>query len=218
MKFRHPLNQIMRSCIFLLPMALSTFVFAETIQESETWSYHKEWDKLTNRNYSLARSPLPKRGLYDNIRMDLICKDDKLQFAVDANSLITSQGRVFDFEYQIDKNNPVTLSMQTYPDSKRRGYTDDQVERIAEALLSGQSIFIRIYTLIRTVLTAAAPLDGAAQPVQQVLADCGVVLQGRAQTQAAYSLTDFERDFQKLSETQQRQVMDKLKAILNTLP
>ena len=143
-----------------------------------------------------------------------MCKDNKLQFAVDANSLITSQGRAFVFEYQIDKNSPVVIQMRTYPDTKRRGYTDEQVERIVEDILSGQSIFIRIHTLIRTVLSGAIPLHDAAQPIQQVLADCGVVLPGKSEAQPAYGLDDFERDFKKLSPEQQRQVLGKIKEIL----
>ena len=104
--------------------------------------------------------------------------------------------------------------MRTYPDTKRRGYTDEQVERIVEDILSGQSIFIRIHTLIRTVLSGAIPLGDAAQPIYQVLADCGVILPGKADVQPTYRLEDFEKDLKKLAPEQQRQVLDKIKEIL----
>lgn len=214
MKYYRLLCQAVTSSVLLLLSLSSPYALAETVEELNAWTYHKEWDKLSNLNYSLARSPMPKRALYDNLRLELICKNKQLEFAVDAKSLITSQGKVFDFDYQIDKNDPVSIKMKTYSDSKRRGYTIEQVEQIAEDLLSGQSAFIRIQTLISTVLSAAIPLNDAAQPMQQVLTDCGVTSLGNADARSAYSLADFERDFNKLSLEQQRQTLDKIKEMM----
>lgn len=157
---------------------------------------------------------MPKGSGYDNLRMELICKNNKLQFAVDAKSLITSQGKVFDFDYQIDKNNPVSIQMKTYSNSKRRGYTDEKAEQIAEDILSGQSVFIRIHTLISTMLSAAIPLNDAVQPIQHVLTDCGIVSPNKGETRPAYNLTDFERDFKQLSPEQQRQTLDKINELM----
>ena len=56
----------------------------ETDQEMETWAYHKEWDKLNNLSFSLARSPMPKRGLYDDIRLEIICEDNNLQLVAET--------------------------------------------------------------------------------------------------------------------------------------
>ncbi|MGR9045535.1 MAG: hypothetical protein ACU83N_09580, partial [Gammaproteobacteria bacterium] len=207
MKHSRLICRLMIRAISLSLIAGPAVALAETVQESNTWTYHKEWDKLNNLSYSLARSPLPKRGLYDNLRLEILCKDHRLQFAVDANSLITSQGRSFEFEYQVDDNNPVFIQMRTYPDTKRRGYTDNQVEQTVEDLLAGKSVFIRIQTLIKTVLSAALPLHDAAQPVKQVLADCNRALPGGEDLPPAYSLDDFERDFQQLSEERQRQAL-----------
>jgi hypothetical protein len=185
----------------------------ETDQEIETWAYHKEWDKLNNLNFSLVRSPMPKRGLYDDIRLEIICEDQKLQLVAETSSLITSQNREFDFEYQIDKKPPVAIKLRTFKDNKRRGYTNEQVDRIIGEFLSGQSAFIRINTIINTVLSADISLKDASEPVQQVLADCGIV-KDKTTTQQAYSLAEFERDFAKLSLEQQRQVLDKIKNIM----
>jgi len=91
----------------------------ETDQEMETWAYHKEWDKLNNLSFSLARSPMPKRGLYDDIRLEIICEDNKLQLVAETSSLITSQNREFDVEYQIDKTTPVTIKLRTIKDNNR---------------------------------------------------------------------------------------------------
>ena len=142
----------------------------ETDQEMETWAYHKEWDKLDNLNFSLVRSPMPKRGLYDDIRLEIICQNKKLQLVAETSSLITSQGREFDFEYQIDKKPPVVVKLRTYKDNKRRGYTEEQVDRIVREFLSGDSVFIRINTIISTVLTADIPLKDASGPIHEVLA------------------------------------------------
>jgi hypothetical protein len=185
----------------------------ETDQEMETWAYHKEWDKLNNNNFSLARSPMPKRGFYDDIRLEIICQDKKLQLIAKSSSLITSQGREFDFEYQLDKKPSVAIKMRTFKDSKRRGFTEEQVDRIAGEFLSGQSVFIRINTIISTVLSAEFPLKDATGPIQQVLADCGIA-QGKPSTQQAYSLAEFEQDFARLSIEQQGQVLDKIKKIM----
>lgn len=185
----------------------------ETDQEIKTWAYHKEWNKLKNLNFSLVRSPMPKRGLYDDIRLEIICEDQKLQLVAKTSSLITSQNREFDFEYQIDKKPPTTIKLRTFKDNKRRGYTDEQVDRIIAEFLSGQSVFIRINTIISTVLSANISLKDVSGPVQQVLADCSVV-KDKTTAQQTYSLTEFERDFAKLSPAQQGQVLDKIKNIM----
>ena len=214
MKYDRLLCQTLIRSILVILASSPAIVLAETVTELNAWTYHKEWDKLSNLNYSLARSPMPKRSGYDNLRLELICKNNRLQFAVDAKSLITSQGKAFDFDYQIDNKNLVPIQMKTYPDSKRRGYTGDQVERIAEDILSGQSVFIRVHTLISKVLSAAIPLNDAAQPIQQVLADCGTASTSKGEAVPAYSLADFERDFKRLSPEQQRQTLDKLKELM----
>ena len=147
---------------------------AETNQEMETWSYYKGFDKLNNVDFSYARSPIPKLNRYDNIRLEIICKDNKLQLVAQTGGLITSQGREFDVEYRIDKKPPVTIKLRTFKDNKRRGFTDDQVERIVNEFLSGQAVFIRISTIISTVLAAEISLKDAAEPIQHVLTDCGI--------------------------------------------
>jgi len=159
-------------------MASATSVVAETLQEVNSWTFHHEWDKLNNAKYTLARSPLPPRGLYDRLRMDIVCKENKLQFVLDANSLLASKDRDFEFEYKIDKRTPVTITMRGNSD-RRHGYTDENVDKIAQDMLNGQTIFIRAHTMIRTVLVSLISLEGAEQPIQQVLIDCGVTLPGK---------------------------------------
>lgn len=62
---------------------------------------------------------------------------------------------------------------------RRHGYTDENVDKIAQDMLNGQTIFIRAHTMIRTVLVSLISLEGAEQPIQQVLIDCGVTLPGK---------------------------------------
>ena len=133
---------------------------------------------------------------------------------IDADSLIASQNSAFDFEYQIDKKPPVTLQMNTFKDSKRRGYTEEQAKRIADDLLTGQSIFIRVNTMIRTVLSAAMPLENAAEPIKHVVNDCGLSASDNATDKPAYSLNEFEQEFNKLPSDQQQQVLGKIKQII----
>jgi hypothetical protein len=178
-----------------------------------SWSYHRESDRLTNKTYSYALSPLPSRGLYDNIRLRILCKDNVLQAVIDADSLIASQDSRFDFEYQIDKNPSVTVPMKTFKDSKRKGYTEENAKRIVDDLLTGQSIFIRINTMIRKVLSAAMPLENAAGPIKQVIGDCGLSLADKA-ADSGYTLSQFEQEFSKLPPEQQQQILNQLKQII----
>jgi hypothetical protein len=175
------------------------------------WSYHQESDSLTNQTYSFAQSPLPRPGLYDNIMLEIVCKENKLQAVIDADDLIASQNSSFDLEYQIDKKSPVPVPMKTFPDSKRKGYTIEFAKRIADDMLTGQAIFIRVNTMIRTVLSVSIPLDNAAEPIKHVFADCGLGLSDR---EPVYSLVEFEKEFSRLSSEQQQQVLLKIKQLI----
>jgi hypothetical protein len=181
---------------------------------ANTWSYHQESDRLNNRTYSFVESPMPLHELYDDLRLEIICKDNVLQVVLNADSLIASQDSVFNLEYQIDKNPPNTFPMRTFKDSKRRGYTEDQARRFIDDLFTGKAIFIRVNTLIRKVLSAELPLDNAAQPINHVMSDCGQGLITNPANNPVYTLGDFENDFNKLSSDQQQQVLNKVNKII----
>jgi len=204
-----PYNKTAKALILALLFFCPFNVFA-----ANTWSYHQKNDQLSNRTYSFARSPLPIRGLYDNLRLEIVCKDNTLQVVIDADSLVASQGSAFDFEYQIDKNSPVTIQMKTFKDSKRKGYTEDYAKRIVDDILTGQSIFIRVHTMIRKVLSAAIPLENAAEPIKHVVTDCGLSVSDNAVNESAYSLAEFEQEFAKLPPEQQQLVLSKIKKII----
>jgi hypothetical protein len=182
---------------------------------ANNWTYHQENDRLTNLSYSFARSPMPRTDLYDDLRLDIACKENKLQVMVEADVLIASQGSAFEVEYQIDKHAPVKIQMRTFPDSKRKGYTEEQAKQMGDAILSGQSIFIRVNTMIRRVLSGEMPLNDATAPIKQVYTDCG--LADDDVNTAEYSLVKFTEDFSKLSLEQQREVLAKLKSMMTSL-
>ena len=184
----------------------------------DNWSYKQDRDALTNQTYSFAESPLPPSGLYDYIRMEIVCRENTLQAVVDADSLITSQGRSFNFEYQIDKKAPVSLQMKTFNDSKRRGYSEEQAKRIADDMLAGQSLFIRVNTMLGSVLSGKISLANAAEPIKKVFSDCGIsASDNNTREQPAYTLADFEQDFNKLPPERQQQVLDRIKTIIMEL-
>ncbi len=193
------------------------FFYSFNVLADNTWNYLQKSDPLSNRTYSLAQSPLPTRGLYDNLRMEIVCKDNVLQVTIDADSLIASQGSGFNFEYQIDKNSPVTIQMKTFTDSKRKGYTEQYAKRIVNDILTGQSIFIRVNTMIRKVLSAAMPLENAAEPIKHVVSDCGLNSSVEVPKEQTYSLAEFEREFGKLSPDRQQQVLVKIKQIMDSI-
>jgi len=196
------------SVVFLLP----TNALA-----ANAWNYVQESDRLNNRSYSIARSPLPRHDLYDNMRLEVVCKDNALQVTIETDSLIASQDSRFGVEYQIDQKPPVNIQMTTFKDSKRRGYTNENAQAIATQMLAGKAIFIRVNTLIREVLSGSIPLDDATKPLTQVLADCGIAASGNSVVEKSYSLEAFQQDFAKLNAEQQQQLLDKIRKLLTEM-
>jgi len=197
------------------PIILAPLIFCSfDALADNSWSYHQESDRLTNRTYSFARSPMPTRGIYDDIKLEIVCKDNNLQVVIDADSLIASQNSAFDVEYQIDKKTPVTIQMRTFKDSKRKGYTDEYAKRIADDILTGQTIFIRVQTIIKKVLSGSMSLENTAEPIKRVFADCGLTVADNVASESAYSLAEFEREFNKLAPEQQQQVLGKIRKMM----
>lgn len=185
---------------------------------ADGWHYQQLSDPLTNQSYSLAQSPRPDRNLYDNIKLQIVCKQQQLQAVVEAESLIESQNSPFVVDYQIDQGDAVKLTFTTFADAKRRGYTNEDAKRIADDLLAGKKVFVRIYTLIKKVLSAEMLLDDAQPAIAKVFADCGVAANTNGNAAMAYGLGQFEQDFAKLNPQQQLQVLAKIKKIMMELP
>ncbi|MEY3107199.1 MAG: hypothetical protein RIT35_1377 [Pseudomonadota bacterium] len=212
MNHRHFLKPHALSKITALLLACSCHAWADN-----NWSYHQNSDSLTNQTYSFAQSPLPRPGLYDDMMLEIICQENKLKAIIEAEDLITSQGNRFNVEYQIDKKTPVNIQMKTFADSKRKGYTEEFSVRLAEDLLTGQSVLLRINTMLRTVLTISIPLDNAVEPIKKVFADCGLSFSDKNNNKPNYSLSDFEQDFGKLSLEQQKEVLNDIKKVMPTI-
>jgi hypothetical protein len=212
MNHRHFLKPHALSKITALLLACSCHAWADN-----NWSYHQNSDSLTNQTYSFAQSPLPRPGLYDDMMLEIICQENKLKAIIEAEDLITSQGNRFNVEYQIDKKTPVNIQMKTFADSKRKGYTEEFSVRLAEDLLTGQSVLLRINTMLRTVLTISIPLDNAVEPIKKVFADCGLSFSDKNNNKPNSSLSDFEQDFGKLSLEQQKEVLNDIKKVMPTI-
>ncbi len=196
---------------------ISTLSSTPTLYADSGWRYQQQSDDLNNQTYSVAQSPLPKPGLYDNIMLSLVCKDHILQSVIETDDLIASQGSRFTLEYQIDKQAPVTLTLKTFPDSKRKGYTETDAKQMAEALLSGQAVFIKVNTMIKTVLSISINLDNASTPIKKVLEDCASLTTSSQQTPSTnnYSFKDFEADFKQLTANQQQKILPQLKQLIS---
>lgn len=190
-------------------------LLALNAEADNNWRYHQENDRSTNLSFSFARSPMPRTDLYDDLRLDIACKDKKLQVIVEADALIASQGSAFEMEVQIDKQTPLKVLMHTFPDSKRKGFTEAQAKQISDALFSGQTVFVRVNTMIRRVLSGEMPLTDAATPIKQVYADCGVNVETTPSTD--YSLTQFITDFNQLPIEKQRVVLDGLHGVMSSI-
>ncbi|MDD5271179.1 MAG: hypothetical protein PHU14_00540 [Methylovulum sp.] len=193
----------------LLALLVGSKAFAANV-----WNYQQETDRLSNQSYSYALSPLPRRDLYDELRLEVVCRNKQLQVTLTADELIASQGSKFDISYQIDQSPPVALQMTTFPDSKRKGYTDSQAQQIINALLTGKdTIFLRVSTLTRKELAGAITLDGMMPIVQKVLGDCSGMTDKPAA--ANYDFKAFQQDFDKLSVGQQKQLLSQIKLLLD---
>lgn len=212
MNHRHFLKPCTLSQLIALLLACQSDVWADN-----NWSYHQNSDSLTNQTYSFAQSPLPRPGLYDDMMLEIICQENKLKAVIEADDLITSQGNRFNVEYQIDKKTPVNIQMKTFADSKRKGYTEEFSIRLAEDLLTGQAVLMRVNTMLRTVLTISIPLDNAAEPIKKVFADCGLSLSDKNTRKSDYSLSDFQQDFGKLSLEQQQELLSNIKKLMPTI-
>ena len=213
MKLKTRLFKHFLQILCIVALSLQTAV----AQDFHTWSYHRNRDHLANLEYTLARSPLPKRGKYDLIRLEIVCKANQLQLVVDSNSLITSQNQPFDFDYRIDKQALVTIEMRTFSDTRRRAYNDEHALAFAEALLNGKSVFVRIHTMLKNILSGAMPLDDAREPITRVLADCGIQRSDLSNETEDYDLNEFERDLKRLPTTQQRQLLNRIRQMIKEL-
>lgn len=193
----------------LLSLPIKTFAANE-------WVYQQESDRLTNQTYSLVLSPLPRRDLYDELKLEIVCQNKKLQVDVIADNLIASEGSKFDISYQIDQNPPIALQMTTFPDSKRKGYADTQARQIIDGILAGKdTIFLRLTTMTRKDLAGAIALQGAKEPLLKVLNDCGAEGVPKSEdTPTDYDFYAFQQDFGKLSIVQQKQLLAKIKQLM----
>ena len=117
-------------------------------------------------------------------------------------------------DYQIDKMPAITIAMKTFPDSKRKGYTEEFAKQLAGDLLAGQTLFIQVNTIIRTVLSSSMPLTNAELTIKQVLADCNLSTVNGKATASTYSLSEFEQSFRQLPLDKQQRVLAELKKIM----
>lgn len=190
------------------------------------WNYQRETDVVNNQTYSVAMSPMPRRDLYDELKLEVVCRNRQLQVDLTADNLIASQGSQFDISYQIDQTPPVGLQMTTFPDSKRKGYTDTDAQTLIKAMLAGkESIFLKVLTMTRKELAGSIPLAGASEVLQKVVSDCAAGAAIAAadphpkplETAADYDFKTFQQDFNKLSVGQQRQLLSQIKQLLEDM-
>lgn len=198
-------------------LMMALMAYASQGLAANTWSYLQDTDRLTNLGYSYALSPMPRRDLYDDLKLEVVCLNKVLQVNVNAENLITSQNKTFELAYQIDREPPVPLQMKTFPDSKRKAYVDGPMAlAMIDRLLAGkETVFLRITTITKKVLSGAISLKEAGQPIRQVLADCGVGVGDNSAVAAdAYDWASFEQDFKKLSADQQKQLLKQIQTWL----
>ncbi len=198
--------------LLLLLVSLAT-----TAVSAESWQYHQDVDRLSNEAYSSVTSPTLPRGLYDDLKITIMCRQQSLQVIIDSDSFIASQDRQFEMEYQLDKQAAVTLVMRTFPDSKRKGVNTTEAKALFDGMLISQDkLYIRVKTMLKEVLTATFPLNDAHQALEKILSDCRPTAVGDS-TNTAFSLRDFEHALKQLPIDQQQHLLNTIKNLLTTM-
>lgn len=178
------------------------------------WRFLQENDALNNRVISSAHAPRPQSGVYDNIKLTVVCSDNKLRVELSSDVLIASQGSLFDVEYQIDKTAPVKVRMRAFPDSKRKGYTEEFAKSILDGMLQGQTLLLKVNTMIGKVLSAGIALQDSSGALNQVINACA---DAAPQAASAYSFENFQQEFTALSAERQQQALQKMRVLMQEL-
>ena len=75
---QHPIgNQRQLAQLIALLITLPITAWADN-----GWNYQQKNDSLSNETYSLAQSPLPRPGLYDDMMLSIVCREGKLQAVI----------------------------------------------------------------------------------------------------------------------------------------
>lgn len=201
--------------LYLFSRIIGLWIIATVGYAENTWTFRQDNDPLNNRVITTVVAPRSLDGVYDNIKLSVLCSDNKLQVVLNSDALIASQGSFFDVEYQIDKNAPVKIRMQTFPDSKRKGFTEEYAKAMLDSMLSGNTLFLKVNTMIRKVLTTAIALDGASVPLNKALAACEAT--SATKNLPMYSFESFAQEFNALSPEKQQLALQKIQMLMQEL-
>ncbi len=191
--------------------------FAPAAVSAESWQYHQDLDRLSNEAYSSVTSPTLPRGLYDDLKVTIMCRQQSLQVIIDSDSFIASQDSQFEMEEQLDKQAPFTLIMRTFPYSKRKGVNTTEAKALLDGMLVSQDkLYIRVKTMLKDVLAATFPLNNAHQALEKIMSDCPTP-SSSGTTEATFSVHDFEHALKQLSPDQQQHVLNAIKTLLTTM-
>lgn len=141
-----------------------------------TWKYTSSSDELTDEVTTSALAfDFSYKYSYD-FTIGFQCTNNKVRFIVGVDTLIEVKGDEFNFSYRVDKRPANSLRMNVYSNDNQGGYTINHAKTVAENILGGNSIFVRVITWNNDYLETTIRLDGSDAVIKKVFNDCGVEL------------------------------------------
>jgi len=179
------------------------------------WMYKQDSEELTDKQYSFAAGFARHYKYNNNFTVSFDCTGGKIRFKINADTLITSKGEEFTFAYRVDKRESRQLILRTFSNNNQGGYTYDNVRRIAQDILGGNEMFVRVITWDNDYLEARISLERSDSAIRKVFSDCGMNLDLSAPSpKSSYSLNDFTASFRKLTPAQQEKVLKELQELM----
>ncbi|MGF1543700.1 MAG: hypothetical protein ACFB00_04225 [Parvularculaceae bacterium] len=137
------------------------------------WTYVKTADRLTNESFAIAEgAPVRRRG-DDDFRVRFECRGgDDFVFALKTRGAPLG-GRSFKIEYRIDAGDDRGFRLRPYANARDGGLNRYEAATLANELLLGNNVFVRVTGPGKESLEAEFSLRDAAGPIAKAAAACG---------------------------------------------
>lgn len=163
---------IQRKAFASLIVAVISLSASFQVEADRLWIYKKDLETLTGKKYSFAAGFAFDYKGNNDFTVSFKCVDSRVRFEIYADTLITSKNKGFPFTYRVDKREARRISLRTFSNNDRGGYTYDNVSQIAKDILGGNEVFVRAVTWNNDYLEARISLAGSDNAIHKVFVDC----------------------------------------------
>ena len=200
--------------IFLLLLALPSSAL-----EQSPWKYRVIQNNFDDKMFTFAWSSKAKYQYDNDFSIGFKCKDGRLSFEVDVGTFITGKGEVFKVHYRVDTRDSKIIQMKTHLNSNNGGNTSSYIPKIAEEIIKGEKIYMRVIGWNNDFFETQISLSGAKKMIQKVFSDCLIAISNNSLQHQInnYSLDNFLDDYKKLTPNLQKVVLEKIKTFLTLL-